>query len=287
MSKIAILGIGAMGSRMAKNLIKTGHEVFIYNRTAERVQAIESEGATRVNSPRVAAEKADIIISMVTDDNASQAIWLDEEMGAIGGLHSGSIAIESSTLTPAWVHQLAEKITATGAEFLDAPVVGSRPQAEAGQLVYLVGGSEDTFNKVNSILTAMGGAIHYLGPVGSGMVVKLAVNAIFGIQTAAIAELMGMVSKSGVDLEKAVEVLGGLPTASPVQKMVMGQISSRMFAPLFPIDLVEKDFRYAVESSERVNAPMPTSSAVWNVFADAKRQGYGDNNISGVAQLFE
>lgn len=287
MSKIAILGLGAIGSRMTQNLLKAGHEVFVYNRTAERVKPLETEGAKRVNSPREAAEQADTIISMVTDDDASHAIWLDEETGALGGLDEGSIAIESSTLTPGWVHQLAEKITATGAEFLDAPVVGSRPQAEAGQLTYLVGGSEETLNKVHNILSAMGGAIHYIGPVGSGMVMKLAVNATFGVQVAAFAEILGMVRKSGVDLARAVEVLGGLPTTSPALKMAMGHITSRTFAPLFPINLVEKDFRYVVESSKLVNAPLPTSSAVWDVFAEAKRKGYGDDNISGVAQLFD
>ena len=96
-----------------------------------------------------------------------------------------------------------------------------------------------------------------------------------------------MVSKSGIDLEKAIKLLGQLPTTSPALKGVMGQIAARQFTPLFPIDLVEKDFRYVLEASKQVSAPMPTSSSVLKVFADAKRQGYGDDNISGVAQLFD
>src|SRR5690606_29156751 len=136
----------------------------------------------------------------------------------------GSIAIESSTLTPAWVRELAQHIDQRGAAFLDAPVVGSRPQAEAGSLVYLVGGSHDVFERVQPVLAAMGGAFHHLGPIGAGTTMKLAVNAYLGIQVAALGEVLGFASKGGLAYERAAEVLTGLAVMSPALKGVGGQM---------------------------------------------------------------
>ncbi len=195
MSTVAVLGLGAMGRRMAKKLLEAGHDVVAYNRTGERARALEAEGATRAESPREAAARSDIVIGMVTDDDASRAVWLDANTGAIGGLREGAVAIESSTLTSAWVRELADAVTARGAGFLDAPVVGSRPQAEAGQLIYCVGGAAETLNKARGGLSAMGAAIHHVGPVAAGIATKLAVNALFGIQVAALGEMLGMVRK--------------------------------------------------------------------------------------------
>jgi len=287
MSTVTVLGLGAMGYRMAKKLLEAGHNVTVYNRTGERARALEAEGATRADSPREAAARSEFVISMVTDDDASHAVWLDANTGAIHGLRTGAVAIESSTLTPAWVHQLADVVTTRGAGLLDAPVVGSRPQAEAGQLIYCIGGAAETLDKARDTLSAMGAAIHHVGPVGAGIAMKLAVNALFGIQVVVLGEILGMVRKSGIDVKQAVEVLGALLTASPALKAVAGQMVARSYAPLFPIHLVEKDFRYIVESAALVKAPVPTSKAVRDVYTRALREGYGNDNISGVAQLFD
>ncbi len=287
MSKVAVLGLGAMGSRMSRNLLKAGHEVTVYNRSPERAQTLESEGATPAETPREAAERSEIVVSMVADDDASRDIWLSEETGASSGLGEGTVAIESSTLTPDWVWELSEKIRGRGAGFLDAPVVGSRPQAEAGQLIYLVGGETRTFERVRPVLEVMGGAVHHVGPIGQGAVLKLAVNALFGVQVAAVGELLGMVRKLGVKESKAIEILGQTPVMSPAAKGVAGLMESRNFAPTFPIDLVEKDFRYVVEAARSVDAKTPTSTAVHEVYKLARKSGYGDDNIAGVAQLFE
>lgn len=287
MSKIAVLGLGAMGSRMARNLLKAGHEVTVYNRSPERAEMLESEGARRAETPREAAEVSEVVICMVAEDESSQAVWLDEQTGAAHGLGEGAIAVESSTLTPDWVQELAGKIRGRGAGFLDAPVVGSRPQAEAGQLIYLVGGETRTFERARPVLEVMGGAIHHVGTAGQGAALKLAVNALFGVQVAAIGELLGMIRKLGVEEGKAVEILGQTPVMSPAAKGVAGLMQTRNFAPTFPIDLVEKDFRYVVEAASGVDAKTPTSAAVRDVYALAKEAGYGEDNIAGVAQLFD
>lgn len=279
-----------MGSRMAKRLIKAGHEVVVYNRTRERAQALESEGAAWAGSPREAAERCDVVISMVTDDAASRALWLDPDdpkRGAVAGLRQGAIAIESSTVTPSWVRQLGEAVAGRGAELLDAPVVGSRPQADAGALIYLIGGAEATVAAVREILAVMGGTLHHVGPAGSGTIMKLAVNALFGCQVAALAEIVGMVRRAGLDPKSALDLLGKMPTTSPALQGVGAQMATRAFAPLFPVNLVEKDFRYVLEAAAQVQAATPVCAAVREIYAQAQRQGHGEDNISGVVQVFE
>jgi 3-hydroxyisobutyrate dehydrogenase-like beta-hydroxyacid dehydrogenase len=286
MSNVSVIGLGAMGFRMAQRLLKAGHEVVVYNRTKERASAIESEGARLAASPREAAERSDILISMVTDDNASRSVWLDKETGAANGLRYGSIAIESSTLTPAWVSMLANAVSSCDARFLDAPVVGSRPQADAGELIYLIGGEAETIEKVSGTLSAMGSLIHHVGPVGSGAAMKLAVNALFGIQVAALGEVLGLLGKLNFEESKAIDLLVSLPIASPAMKRISGLIAAREFAPKFPVHLVEKDFGYLVETAKQVNALSPICEAVRKVYESAKREQLGQIDISGVSQLF-
>jgi 3-hydroxyisobutyrate dehydrogenase len=287
MTTVAVLGLGAMGLRMATNLLAAGHQVVVYNRTEERARALEAAGATRARTPRHAAERCEIVISMVTDEDAARALWLDESAGAAGGLRPGAIAIESSTVTPAWANALAGAVAARDATFLDAPVVGSRPQAEAAALVFLVGGAAEALDRARGVLSAMGSAIHHVGPVGAGMIMKLAVNGLFGIQVAALAEILGMLEKSGIARAQAVEALGAMPVTSPALKGIAALMAARSFAPLFPIDLVDKDFRYILEAARRVGAATPASAAVREVYAQARRQGHGNYNIAGVVQVFD
>jgi 3-hydroxyisobutyrate dehydrogenase len=285
--KIAFIGLGAMGLRMAQRLLDAEHQVFVYNRTREKAAPLVESGATLSDSPREAAEKADIVISMVTDIEASKEVWLDAETGAVHGLKKGSVAVESSTLTPRWMNILAREIEQKSeADFLDAPVVGSRPQAEAGQLVYLVGGETRVFDNIKDVLAVMGAKIFHTGEVGTATAVKLAVNALFGIQTAALAEMLEMLKKSGVETTDALEILNELPVMSPAAKRIGGLIAERNFSPNFPIHLVAKDFDYVIENAKDVNALAPLSGAVQNLFALAS-QNYGDDDVSGIYQIYE
>jgi 3-hydroxyisobutyrate dehydrogenase len=284
---VAVIGLGAMGSRLAQNLLKAGYAVVVHNRTIEKAQPLIKQGATLATSPRAAAEQSNVVISMVTDNEVSRQVWLAAETGAILGLNPDRIAIEMSTLTVDWVRELDAAITQDGASFLDAPVVGSRPQADAGKLISLVGGQAKTLTQVQLILTAAGvGTIHHVGAVGEGMAMKLAVNALFGIQVAALAELLGMLSKNGISPAKTMECLGDLPVLSLAAKGAGSLMVSKNHAPLFPIDLVEKDFRYVAQTAQSLQSPIPTSNGVMDVYQTAISQGHGHENITGIAQLF-
>ena len=285
--KIAILGLGAMGSRMASRLLAAGHEIAVYNRTPERAAPLVDAGARLADSPREAAAGAEIVIGMVRDDEASKSIWFDPDTGALGALGKDSIAVESSTLTPGWVRTLSDAVAKRGATFLDAPVAGSRPQAEAGQLIYLVGGDAAVLDRTRDVFLAMGGAVHHVGTTGAGSVMKLAVNALFAIQAAALGEVLGMTRRAGMSDADVVEALSSIPVTSPAMKGVGALIAARKFDPMFPIELVEKDLRYFVATASTLDSDVPTGSSVAAVYRRAIEAGFGDDNIAGIAQLFD
>ena len=287
MKRIAVLGAGAMGSRMVQNLLSAGYQVVLYNRTADTLEPLLSQGAVYAATPKEAAEQTDIVISMITNDDASRSVWLDPKTGAALGLGKDAIAIESSTLTVDWTRELAAKIGSRGAAFLDAPVVGSRPQAEAGKLIYLVGGKAEVLAQVQPILLSAGAStIHHIGSVGQGMTMKLAVNALLSIQVAALAEMLGILTQSGVASQKAMECLSELPVMSPAAKGAGNLMVANHHAPLFPIELVEKDLRYVIQAGQASGTLTPVSAAIRDVYQEAIAQGYGNDNISGIAQLF-
>ena len=275
-----------MGTRMARQLLKAGHQVSVFNRSAAATQALVAQGARRAGTPREAAEGAEVVIGMLTDDDASRAVWLEGPDAARHGLSSASLCIECSTLTPGWTRELSGKIQATGAAFLEAPVVGSRPQAEAGQLVFLVGGEAPDFARAEPLLRQLGAAVHHVGALGQGATLKLMVNALLGIQVAAMGELLGLLRRSGIDAPQAADILGTLPVLSPALKGATTLMLAGNFAPQFPVNLVAKDFRYALEAAQQVGAELPTTQAVREVYERAAQQGHGAENIGAVVQVF-
>lgn len=277
-----------MGSRMAINLVNAGHHLSVWNRNKDRAKPLTDLGAQYARSPREAAIDADFVISMLTDNEASKTVWCDSHEGALAGMKPGSIAIECSTLTVEWVKELNEHCTQKNIGFLDAPVAGSRPQAEAAQLIFFVGGNKPTFNQALPVLQIMGNAIHPAGAASAGTSIKLAVNALFGIQVATMAELIRLFKTTGVDVNHATEILMSTPVCSPAAKLAANAMLIENFAPMFPISLVKKDFTYALAAvSKKTTAQeAPMIHAGQNVFKEAINKGYGDNNITGVAQLY-
>ena len=216
MSQIAILGVGAMGSRMALNLLRARHRVTVWNRRPSAAKALVEAGARWAGTPKDAAADAEFVIAMVRDNEASRQVWIDPETGAAAGMTSGSIAIESSTLTPEWIRELGATLAARGIALLDAPVVGSTPQAELAQLIYLVGGDAAIYARSQDVLTAMGSSLHHVGPVGSGAMAKLVTNALLGVQVTTIAELIGLLKWSGIDASRVLAAVSRTPAWSAV-----------------------------------------------------------------------
>jgi 3-hydroxyisobutyrate dehydrogenase-like beta-hydroxyacid dehydrogenase len=284
MTHLTVLGLGAMGQRMARRLIDTGHTVTVWNRSPQAAEALRALGATVAATPREAVEGSDVALSMVYDDAASRAVWLHDRDGALHGLHASAIAIESSTLTPAWLGELGQTMAARGIAFIDAPVAGSRPQAEAGQLIVMAGGDAAVVERAKPLLLAFASAVHHVGPAGSGAWLKLAVNALFGTQVAAVAEQLALLRGAGVDVERALAALKAMPVASPAAAGGATLMLARNFAPQAPVDLIAKDIGYALASATQ---SLPLTAAVAARFAAAQRAGLGAENVVSVAKLYD
>lgn len=285
MSNIAFLGLGAMGSRMAARLLQAGHQLAVWNRSPAATEALAKAGARVAATPRDAAQGADFVIAMLRDDEASQQVWLDPDTGALEGMREGAIAIESSTLSPNWIGELGLAAQASGIAFLEAPVSGSRPQAEAGQLIYFLGGDEASVQAAEPLLGAMGSAIHYVGPLGGGAMTKLATNALLGIQVTALAELIGILQRSGIDAGRVMQAMAGTVVCSPFAKRVADGMLAADFTPQFPVELVAKDFGYVLAATGSVESA-PTIAAAHQVFTEALRQGLGPEHLTSVVKLF-
>ena len=287
MTTIGFLGAGAMGQLMMTNLLKTGYDLCVWNRTASRCHALVAQGARQCSTPREVAQRSDIVIAMLTDDEASRSAWLDAETGAINGLKKNAVAIECSTLSHACCLELAESIDKTGSCFLDAPVVGSRPQAVACQLIHLVGGDKKVLNDIQKILKVNAAAIHHTGNIGSGMMMKLAVNGVFSAQVNVLGEVLGVLNKAGISNETAIHLFNELPVSSSALKGIGLLIAAENYEPLFPVNLVEKDLRYLQQLAQSVQSNTPGIDVTRLNYQSAKETGYGQENIAGVVKVFQ
>lgn len=286
MARIAFLGLGAMGARMAARLVQAGHRVTVWNRSGGRASTLIANGAATASTPREAVGDCELAIAMLRDDEASLSVWRDPDIGALRGMKPGSIAVESSTLTTGLVRELSRHAHDGGVAFLDAPVLGSRPQAEAGALIHLVGGEAESLARAEPVLKCLSAAIHHVGPSGSGAALKLASNALFGVQVAALAELIGLLGAEGVDLAHAIEILGMTPVCSLAAKGAAASMLARSFAPMFPVELVEKDLSYVQLAAKAHAADVPMADATRKVMAKAVAQGFGADNLTGILRLY-
>jgi len=283
MTKVAFLGLGAMGSRMAKNILDAGFELTVWNRSASAVEPLVHAGAKQAASPKQAAEGAEIVIAMVTDDAVSSEVWTNEATGALAGMKAGSIAVEMSTLTPQWVAKLKAKAEARGVKLVDAPVSGSLPQAEGKLLVVMAGGDAEDVEKVKPVLSATG-PTHHIGASGQGASLKLAVNALMGIQITAWAEMLGFLGKQGLDIQKTLALLTTMPVCSPNAAANAKLMAAQDFAPRFTNALLAKDFRYLQQTAD--DGKTPVADAASAVFQRAARE-IGGENITAVIRFYE
>jgi 3-hydroxyisobutyrate dehydrogenase len=272
-----------MGAGMAANLLKAGFSLSVYNRTAAKAQALVDAGARFASTPADAAKGASIIISMLADDAASREVWLGN-VGALEAAEKNAILIESSTVSPAWIAELAAMAAARGSDFLDAPVTGSRMQAEAGQLSFLVGGSEAALEKAAPVLKAMSKEIVHLGPVGSGAKMKLINNFLCGVQVASLAEGLTWIERSGLDREKALSVLKSGAPGSPLLGAISARMVTKNYGVNFLLRLMTKDLLYAQNEATECNVDLKTAEVARSLFEVAIAQGFGDEDMSSVIE---
>ena len=285
--RVAVLGLGSMGSRMAANLASAGFAVTVWNRSSGPAEALAGEHPViAATDPRAAAADADVVISMVADDAAARGVWLDRETGVLAAMKDGAVAVESSTLSASTIRELGDTAAAAGVAFLEAPVVGSRPQADAGALFVLVGGEAEVLHRVRVVLEVNAGAVRHVGGVGTAAAMKLAINGLFGIQVAAYAEIAGLLARSDVDTAQALDVLGGLPITSPGLQRILGLIGAGDYSPNFPVQLVAKDFGYLTDLAGELGAEVPIAAAAEAVFAAGASGEQRELDIAGIATRY-
>src|SRR5712691_11178678 len=214
--RIGFIGQGAMGSRMAARLVAAGHDLVVYDRVREATRSLEQRGATVATSAKQLAAGVEIVFSSVTDDAALEQVMLRSD-GALAGARPGTTVIDMSTVSPRMSRLLHDAARAKGVAVLDAPVSGSTPQAEQGQLVIFVGGEEDVYRKCQPILAVLGSKTFYLGPSGAGATMKLCVNTLLGLRVQALAEAIALGMKAGLPRERFLHVLGETAVVSPSQ----------------------------------------------------------------------
>jgi 3-hydroxyisobutyrate dehydrogenase len=222
---------------------------------------------------------------MLADVPVCRDVWLGRGE-ALVDIAPGTTLIESSTVTVEWIEELDHAAKEHGCELVDAPVTGSKPQAEAGQLLFLAGGSSAAVNKVTPILKAMGRDVVHVGPVGSGARLKLINNFLSGSQAAALAEALSLIERSGLDREKALGVLTEGAPGSPLVKLLSGRMTARQYEPNFMLRLMAKDLRYAVSEADHQALDLDMGRAALRVFEHAIAAGQGDDDMSAVVEQF-
>jgi 3-hydroxyisobutyrate dehydrogenase len=283
---VAMLGLGIMGSGMARRMLSENFRVAVYNRNREKAVPLADAGAFVATTPREAASRAQIVVSMVADDNASRDVWTGEQ-GALSGAARGSVLIESSTLSIGWVKDLAGMAAERGCPFLDAPVTGTKPHAASGGLLFLVGGSAEGVEVARPVFSVLGRDVIHLGPTGSGAWMKLINNFLCGVQAASLAEALALVEASGLDRAKVLSILTAGAPGSLIVKRMTEKVESDNFEPAFALRWMAKDISYAIQSATEKGLSLPTAAAALREFQEAIALGHGDEDFAAVARIPE
>lgn len=278
---IAFIGTGAMGAEMAGNLLNAGHSLRVYNRSASKTKPLLEAGATACTSPADAVAGAAFVVSMIADDAAAREVMLGAD-GVVGAAAPGTIIIDSSTLTPAMVREVAAAAAARGIQYLDAPVSGSIAQARGKELVFMVGGDAAALEKARPVIMAMGRLIKHMGPSGAGATIKLVNNMLSGTISAALAESLAVAEAAGLDPAAVLEVLGEGAGGSRLMKSKIPKMTGRDFKPQFQLALMEKDVRYFLSLAQDLDRPAPIASLVRSQYQAARLAELGKLDVSAL-----
>jgi len=281
MAGLGFIGLGAMGSRMARRLLDAGHPVVGYNRTAAKAAPLVAKGMTLAATPRGLAEVSDVVFSMVSNTQALEAIAHGAD-GVLAGIRAGTIWLEMSTVSPDATRRLAEAAAVRGATVLDAPVSGSAITVEQGQLSFMVGGDAAALERVRPYLSAIGPTITHVGPVGLAMTMKVAINLGLAVQMLAFSEAVLLAEKSGVARERAVEALLKSVVASPMIKYRGPFVLGMPEEAWFTVPMIQKDLELALELGHQSGVPLPTTALTQSMMTAARALGLGERDFAVV-----
>lgn len=280
--RIAFLGLGIMGKPMAQNLVKAGHEVKVWNRTPGKSVG----GAHGAATPKEAAKDAEIVWLCVSDTKAVEQVLFGKD-GVIESLKPGAIVIDSSTILPSASLKYAERVRAKGGDFVDAPVTGSKTGAESGQLIFIVGARQDTFDKLQPLFGAMGKSAVRVGENGKGLAAKLSMNLMIALTFEGFAEALVLAKKQGVNLEPLMSLINQSMVRSGVVDYKAPFVLSRDFTANFPMKLMHKDINLMLEAARQNGVKLPALETVDKIYEKSRAEGQSDLDYAATLVTLE
>ncbi len=284
MAKLGYIGLGAMGSRVAKRLLDAGHSVIGYNRTRAKAQWLLDAGMSWGETPRAVAEKADIIFTMVTDTKALYSV-VEGTDGILAGLSTGKVYVDMSTISPAASKQLAARVAERGASMLDAPVSGSVITLEQGNLSLMIGGDQAVYEQIKPVLLAIGPKITYVGDNGQAVLMKVAINLNLQVQIMGFYEGLVIAEKAGIPREVAMEALLNSVIASPSLKYRTPFILQKPDEVWFNVKMMQKDMLLALELGRELGVPLPMVSTSNEYLTAARALGLEQEDFAIVYEV--
>lgn len=283
---VGFIGMGIMGDPMARNLLKAGFTLHVFSRTRGRTARVCQEGATWQDSPAKVAENSQIIISMVPDSPDVEAVYLGPH-GIISGFQRGTLCIDMSTIAPETAEAVAAAIESKGGRFIDAPVSGGKTGAEAGKLAIMAGGAAADIERAKPVFEAMGKALIHCGPVGYGQLTKLCNQILCGLNLLAVCEAMVFARKVGLDPKIMLQATSSGAAGSWALENLGSRMIARDFAPMFMIDLQQKDLRIALATAQKDNTPLPGTALVNQLMAANQAMGEGREGTQAMVKTLE
>lgn len=282
---VGLIGLGLMGRPMGRNLLKAGFPLVVWNRTRAKADDLVREGAKLAANPRELAAQADVLITIVSDPPALEEVVFGPH-GALDTLRPGSLFVDSSTVSPELARREASACAERGIDFLDAPVTGGTWGAEKGELVFMIGGKAEVFERAKPVFAALGKRFFLLGPSGAGQTVKLAMNLILALEVQALAEATALVRAAGVPGERLIEVLQSSMGRSPLLDVKAPLVLKNDFPASFPLRLMHKDVRLALELARQQGIELPAGAAAYTTYSAVKETSNDDPDYAAVARFW-
>lgn len=280
--RVAFLGLGIMGGAMAANLAKAGHEVFAWNRSPGK----NVEGARMASTPAQAASQADVVWMCVADTAAVEQVLFGDD-GVETQLRPGMIVVDSSTISPVSTRQFAERIRQRGADYVDSPMTGSKVGAQNAQLIFIVGGSDESVAHLQPLFQAMGKTVLRMGEVGLGQSAKLGMNLMIALIYEGFAEALTLTEKLGVQPEKMIELIQSSMVRSGVVDYKAPYVLRRDFSPNFPMRLMYKDIKLMLDAGRQSRVKLPGLETVGEIYEVAIEEGLQDQDYAATVTLLE
>jgi len=284
--RIGFIGLGIMGTPMAQNLLKAGFQLTVYNRSKSPLAPLVSGGAASAQSPKEVAERSDVVITMVTDSEAVNAVVMGEG-GVIEGAHDGLVLIDMSTISPSVTRSISASLAGRGVTMLDAPVSGGDTGAREGTLTIMVGGPVQAFEACLPVFQVLGKKVVHMGGTGAGQLTKLANQILVACNMIGVCECINFAKKAGLDVGKLIDSLSAGAASSWSLVNLGPRLAKRDFAPGFKVKLLQKDLRYVLSTANDLNAPLPATALVHQLYKMLEEKGLGDVGTQALVTALE